>query len=159
MRGPQLPTYCRSLTLRFENLYVFRKNIRKMPIFKGIFLSEKNFKLKISVDFLKVQSIFFPENFLSFWIISKLNAEKLSQKDEGFENFIIFMPWLVTSLWRNRNVIMGLIVKKYCSPRKYLSKALQVGFLIETKFVLNPPSLSLAPISKLPAKRVLLALG
>ena len=49
-----------------------------MPIFEGIFLSEKNFKLKISVDFLKAQSIFFPENFISFWIIPKLNAENLT---------------------------------------------------------------------------------
>ena len=65
----------RSLTLRFVNLYVFRKKFRKMPIFKGIFLSEKNLKLKIPVDFLKVQSIFFPENFISFSFILELNAE------------------------------------------------------------------------------------
>jgi len=43
--------------------------------------------------------------------------------------------------------------------RKYLSKALHVGFLIETRFVLKPPSLSLEPINKLPARRVLLKLG
>ena len=78
VRDFQHPKCRRSLTLRFTDLYVFRKKIRKMPIFKGIFLSEKNFKLKISVDFLKVQSIFFPENFTIFWIISKLNAEKSS---------------------------------------------------------------------------------
>ena len=46
-----------------------------MPIFEGVFLSEKNFKLKIPVDFLKAESIFFPENFISFSFILELNAE------------------------------------------------------------------------------------
>ena len=46
-----------------------------MPIFEGVFLSEKNFKFKISVDFLKAQLIFFPENFISFLFILELNAK------------------------------------------------------------------------------------
>lgn len=44
-------------------------------------------------------------------------------------------------------------------PKKYRSKALHVGFLIETKLVLKLPSPSFEPISRLPANSVLLKFG